>query len=42
MIEINLTNFITVGLMAVLAWVAVHWIASFSGLSGKIPGIDAD
>ena len=42
MVQMNLTNFITIGLMSVAAWVAIHWLIGVAGLQGKIPGIEVD
>lgn len=42
MIQLNATNFITVGLMAVFFWVAAHWLLGLLGISDRIPGVEVD
>ena len=41
MVSPNLTNFITVGLMALIFWALFHWAMRFMGID-KIPGVDND
>jgi hypothetical protein len=37
MVEINVVNFVTVGIMAMLFWVLVHWVFGLFG--AQIPGV---